>query len=96
MTTRVLDAAILTGSHQYRTSSPRARNTMLIPQLREIAHLLRGVYSSCITAELALQAQISDRDPDIRCALRTNVSAPVSRQVDRLDALLVDLARSLP
>ena len=73
--------------------APRASNAALIPQLQAIAHRLRGVYSSCITAELALQAQNADRDPDIRCALHMNVSDPVSRQADRLDALLANLAR---
>lgn len=72
----------------------RASNTTLIPQLRQIAHLLRVVYSSCVTAELALQAQNADRDPDIRCTLHMNVSDPISRQVESLDALLVDLDRS--
>lgn len=88
-----------TSSYPRRTTRPsshalRTSNAALIPQLQAIARLLRGVYSSCITAELALQAQNADRDPDIRWALRTNVSDPVSRQVDRLNALLVDLARS--
>src|SRR3984957_7256680 len=80
-------------ARRHRTSTPRARNTALIPQLREIAHSLRGVYSSCITAELALQSQNADRDPEIRRALHMNVSSPVSHEADKLDALLVDLPR---
>src|SRR5438128_1593277 len=66
-------------------------NLKLITQLRETAQLLRVVYSTCVTAELALQGQNADHDGDILRALRMHVSAPVSRQADRLDALLAEL-----
>jgi hypothetical protein len=37
----------------------------LISQLREVSRLLSVVYSTCVTAELALQAQNGDQDGDI-------------------------------
>lgn len=97
-----------TRSRRYKTSSPPrqakrpsahvhpASDTNLLPQLREIAQRLRTVYSTCVTTQLALQAQNADHDHDILRALRTNVSDPVSRQVERLDALLTHLSRSPP
>jgi hypothetical protein len=66
-------------------------NLKLIAQLRETAELLRVVYSTCVTAELALQGQNADQDGDILRALRMHVSAPVSRQAERLDELLSEL-----
>ena len=97
-----------TRSRRYKTSSPPrqakrpsahahpARDTNLLPQLREISQRLKTVYSNCVTTQLALQAQNADHDHDILCTLRTNVSDPVSRQVERLDALLTDLSHSPP
>jgi hypothetical protein len=69
-------------------------NLQLIDQLRDLARLLRGVYSTCVTAELALRGQNADQDADIVCALRAHVSAPVSRQVEKIDALVVKLCGS--
>ena len=88
---------------RYRRSSPLrkgGRSSALrrplndlkwIAQLREMAQLLRVVYSTCVTAELALQSQNADQDGDILSALRMHVSAPVSRQAERLDAMLAEL-----
>jgi hypothetical protein len=44
-----------------------------------------------VTAELALQSQNADQDRDILTALRMHVSEPVSRQVQKLDSLVVEL-----
>jgi hypothetical protein len=99
-------ATTVARAQRYKTSSSprwakrpsshalRAGDSKLLPQLREIAQRLRVIYSSCVTTQLALQKQNADQDHDILCALRTNVSESVSRQVERLDALVVDLGRS--
>jgi hypothetical protein len=63
----------------------------LIAQLREVSRLLTVIYSTCVTAELALQGQNADRDCDILAMLRIHVSEPVSRQVEKLDSLVVEL-----
>jgi hypothetical protein len=44
-----------------------------------------------VTAELALEGQNADRDRDILMALRMQVSEPISRQVEKLDLLIVEL-----
>jgi hypothetical protein len=44
-----------------------------------------------VTAELALQGQNADHDRDILAMLRIHVSEPVSRQVEKLDSLVVEL-----
>jgi hypothetical protein len=49
------------------------------------------IYSACVTAELALEGQNADRDRDILTALRMHVSGPVSRQIEKLDLLVVEL-----
>jgi hypothetical protein len=83
----------LARSHRYRSTAPRLRHSsdQLISQLREVSRLLSIVYSSCVTAELALEGQNADRDRDILTALRMHVSEPVSRQVEKLDLLVVEL-----
>ena len=63
----------------------------MISQLREVSQLLTVIYSSCVTAELALEGQSADRDRDILTALRMHVFEPVSRQVEKLDLLVVEL-----
>jgi len=63
-------------------------------QLREVSRLLSDIYSTCVTAELALEGQGADRDRDILAMLRTHVSEPVSRQIERLDSIVVDLGRA--
>ena len=85
--------ASLVRSHGNRSTSPGLRHSSaeLISQLREISRVLSGIYSSCVTAELALEGQNADRDRDILTALRMQVSEPVSRQVERLDLLVVEL-----
>jgi hypothetical protein len=45
-----------------------------------------------VTAELALEGQNADRDRDILTAWRMHVSEPVSRQVEKLDLLVAELA----
>jgi hypothetical protein len=44
-----------------------------------------------VTAELALQRQNADHDRDILAMLRIHVSEPISRQVEKLDSLVVEL-----
>jgi hypothetical protein len=80
-------------SYRHRSTGPRLRRSsaVLISQLREVSRLLGVVYSSCVTAELALEGQNADRDRDILVALRMQVSEPVSRQVEKLDLLVVEL-----
>jgi hypothetical protein len=65
--------------------------SQVIYQLREVSRLLSVIYSSCVTAEFALEGQNADRDRDILTALRMHVSEPVSRQVERLDLLVSEL-----
>jgi hypothetical protein len=60
-------------------------------QLREVSRLLSFIYSTCATAELALHGQNADQDRDILTALRMHVSEPVSRQVQKLASLVVEL-----
>ena len=83
----------LARSHRHRSKAPRLRHSsaQLVFQLREVSRLLSVIYSSCVTAELALEGQNADRDRDILRALRMHVSEPVSRQVERLDLLVVEL-----
>ena len=83
----------LARSHGPRSTVPGVRRSsaQLISQLREVSRLLGVIYSCCVTAELALEGQNADRDRDILTALRMHVSEPVSRQVERLDLLVVEL-----
>ena len=83
----------LARSHRRRLTAPRLRHSsaQLISELREVSRLLSVIYSCCVTAELALEGQNADRDRDILTVLRMQVSEPVSRQVERLDLLVVEL-----
>ncbi len=67
-------------------------SVQLIAQLREVSRLLTVIYSTCVTAELALQGQNADRDRDILAMLRIHASEPISRQVEKLDSLVDELA----
>lgn len=73
-----------------RGGSPTS--VQLIAQLREVSRLLTVIYSSCVTAELALRGQNADHDRDILAMLRIHVSDPVSRQVEKLDSLVAELS----
>ena len=77
--------------HRSTALGLRHSSVQLISQLREISRVLSVVYSCCVTAELALAGQNADRDRDILTALRMQVSEPVSRQVEKLDSLVVEL-----
>ena len=86
------------GLHRQRASLSRSSliygattSVQLIAQLREVSRLLTVIYSTCVTAELALQGQNADHDRDVLAMLRIHVSEPVSRQVDKLDSLVVEL-----
>jgi hypothetical protein len=75
-----------------RTKGRSLRSSpQLAPQLREISRLLSVIYSTCVTAELALEGQSADRDRDILAMMRTHVSEPVSRQIEKLDSIVVEL-----
>lgn len=84
----------LAASRLSRVPAPAraAANVQLASRLYEIARHLRLVYSTCVTAELALQGQNADQDLDIRAALRTHVAEPVSREAEKLTALAFALA----
>lgn len=96
------------GSHRQRTPLSRSsgyRSTSsarsgsgapLISQLREVSRLLTVIYSTCVTAELALEGQNADHDRDVLAMLRMHVSEPVSRQVEKLDSLVVELGGVAP
>src|SRR5258708_271138 len=84
--------------HRQRASMSRSSfineattSVQLIAQLREVSRVLTVIYSTCVTAELALQGQNADRDRDILAMLRIHVSEPVSRQVEKLESLVVEL-----
>jgi hypothetical protein len=84
------------GPHRQRAplSSLRSGPTtspQLIALLREVSRLLTVIYSTCVTAELALQRQNADHDRDILAMLRIHVSEPIGRQVEKLDSLVVEL-----
>jgi hypothetical protein len=83
----------LARSNRYRSIAPGRRHSsaQLISQLREVSRVLSVIYSSCVTAQLALEGQNADRDRDILTVLRMHVSEPVSRQVEKLDLLVVEL-----
>ena len=71
------------GLHRQRASRPSFVNgpttsAQLIAQLREVSRLLSVIYSTCVTAELALQGQNADRDRDILAMLRIHVSEPLT------------------
>ena len=80
-------------SHGHRATVPslRCSSAQLIAELREVSRMLGVIYSCCVTAELALEGQNADRDRDILIALRMHVSEPVSRQIEKLDLLVVEL-----
>jgi len=67
-----------------------------ILELQQIARALRGVYSNCVTAQLALRAQNADQDREIMSTLRMQVSEPVSRQLDRLNVVVSELKGCAP
>jgi hypothetical protein len=83
----------LARSHGHRSTAPgfRGSSPQLISELREVSRVLSVIYSSCVTAQLALEGQNADRDRDILTVLRMHVSEPVSRQVEKLDLLVVEL-----
>jgi len=61
---------------------------MWVGQLQQIVLALGGVYSSCVTAQLALLGQNAEQDCEIMRTLRMTVAEPVSRQAERLEAVV--------
>jgi hypothetical protein len=73
------------------TTRPSRMAPKWIVELQQIARALGGVYSSCVTAQLALQGQNAEQDRDIMWTLRMQVSEPVSRQLETLDVVVREL-----
>ena len=80
-------ASLSRSSVNYRPTN----SVQLIATLREVSRLLTVTYSTCVTAELALQGQNADHDRDIVAMLRIHVSEPIGRQVEKLDSLVAEL-----
>lgn len=96
----VISGARQARSHALFARAPLRLNTATRPaavppkwmlELQQIAQALGGIYSSCVTAQLALLGQNAERDRDIERALRMHVSDPVSRQIEKLDAVVREL-----
>jgi hypothetical protein len=77
--------------HGATTPSLVRSGAQLISQLREISRLLSVIYSTCVTAELALHGQNADLDRDVLIALRMHVSEPISRLEEMLSSLILQL-----
>ncbi|MGH8226526.1 MAG: hypothetical protein ACREU3_01265 [Steroidobacteraceae bacterium] len=60
----------------------------LVNELKSVAWRLTAAYSTCITVQAALEGQMADQDGEFAGCLRSGVSDPVSRQVERLHALV--------
>jgi hypothetical protein len=69
-------------------TSPAASTAELLAQLHEITLRLKVVYSTCVTAQLALEGSNSEQDRDIARCLRLGVSEAVTRQVDRIETMI--------
>jgi hypothetical protein len=80
-------------ARQYRQAGRREPRLSIA---REVPRFLRVAYSTCVTAEMALEGQNADRDRDILCALHTSVSEPLGREAEKLDALIAELCGSRP
>jgi hypothetical protein len=63
----------------------------LTAQLPEVSRLLAVIYSTCVTAEVALQSQNADHNRNILAMLRMHVSEAVSRRAERPDWQVIEL-----
>lgn len=72
-------------------ASSRPSHKTLAAALRESAHRLALVYSTCVTVQRALQAQKADEDTEIEECLRGHVTAAIYRELQDLR----DLAQAL-
>ncbi len=75
-----------------RTVPPAAETRReLVSELKMVAWRLTAAHCICVTVQAALEGQMADHDPEFAQCLRSGVSDPVSRQVERLQALVVHL-----
>ena len=70
------------------TSSPDPRRMEVAAELQRVAGALKVVYSACVTTELALRGQNADMDYEISVALHHDVTDAVSREAEKLSALV--------
>jgi hypothetical protein len=63
----------------------------IVGELEDMTQRLRMAYSTCVVAQLALKGQNADQDLDVLATLRQHVADPISRQCDRLSALISGL-----
>jgi hypothetical protein len=76
-----------------RVSGAAGDRRELALRLKEIARTLNVIYSTCVTAQMALKGQNAEQDSDVLAMLRVNVADPVSRQAERLDSIARSLAK---
>ena len=67
----------------------------LLSELKAMVWRLTVAYCTCVTVQAALERQMADHDGDFACCLRSGVSGPVSRQVERLHSLVNRLGGTL-
>lgn len=74
------------------TQPPRLPPTHeLLAQLRDVILRLDVAYSTCVTAQLALEGQNSEYDQDIARCLRLGVSDAVTTQAGRVAQIISHL-----
>jgi hypothetical protein len=79
---------------QSSTSTGLVSHLDFLTQLGEIALRLESAYSVCITAQVALDGQNSDRDREIAHCLRSGVSDVIATMSERLAGIVVSLGRT--
>ncbi len=57
-----------------------------------MAWRLTTAYCTCVTVQAALEGQAADHDPEFARCLRSGVADSVSRQVEKLHALVRQLS----
>jgi hypothetical protein len=72
-------------------STSTAWTPALLAQLRDIVLRLELIYSTCVTAQLALEGQNSEQDHDIARCLRLGVSESAATQLERIEAIIADV-----
>lgn len=60
----------------------------LVNELKSVAWRLTAAYATCATVQAALEGQMAEQDKEFARCLRSGVSDPVSRQIERLQALV--------
>lgn len=68
----------------------------LVGELKSVAWRLAAAYSACVTVQAALAGQMAEQDEEFARCLRSGVSDPVSRQVERLHVLVGRLIGTSP